>query len=272
MGIGAVSHRPLRERSSLRRRSWRRLPPLPRHERRLNALARRPVRFPAVSSPRDLADAAAAELLRRTGVDGFDVAVVLGSGWAPAAAELGEPSDVVPMAELPGFSPPTAAGHGGSLLAVPVGDKRVLVLLGRIHAYEGHDLQPRRASRADGVRGRGGHRRADQCGGRAPRGLRGGPARADQRPPQPDGAFTARGRAVRRSRRRLCASAAGAGQGVDPTFAEGVYAGLPGPALRDARRDPDVAHARRGPGRHVDRARDHRRAGRGRRGARRSRW
>ena len=74
-------------------------------------------------------------------MESVDVAVVLGSGWAPAAAELGEPSAVVPMAELPGFTPPSAAGHTGQVLAVAVGGIRVLVLLGRIHAYEGHDLR-----------------------------------------------------------------------------------------------------------------------------------
>ena len=31
-------------------------------------------------------------------------------GWAPAAAEIGAPTAVVPMGELPGFTPPTAAG------------------------------------------------------------------------------------------------------------------------------------------------------------------
>ena len=98
--------------------------------------------------------------------------MVLGSGWAPAAAELGEPTAVVPMAELPGFTPPTAAGHGGRVLVVPVGDKRVLVLLGRIHAYEGHDLRhvvhPVRTACAAGAA----HRGADQRRRRAAGGLR----------------------------------------------------------------------------------------------------
>ena len=44
------------------------------------------------------------------------------------------------MAELPGFLPPSADGHRGQVLSVAVGDRRVLVLVGRIHAYEGFDL------------------------------------------------------------------------------------------------------------------------------------
>lgn len=56
------------------------------------------------------------------------------------------------------FSPPSAAGHGGSVLSVPIGDsdERMLILLGRIHAYEGHDLRhvvhPVRTACAAGAR------------------------------------------------------------------------------------------------------------------------
>ena len=88
-----------------------------------------------------MAQEAAAAIGQRTGVGRHDVAVVLGSGWAPAVAQLGDPVAVVPMAELPGFTPPTAAGHGGQALSMRIGDHRVLVLVGRIHAYEGHELR-----------------------------------------------------------------------------------------------------------------------------------
>ena len=88
---------------------------------------------------------AATEIARRTGRDSHDVAVVLGSGWRPAADVLcgGDGSGGVtefPMAELPGFLPPTAEGHGGTVRSLEVGGLRVLVMLGRTHAYEGHPL------------------------------------------------------------------------------------------------------------------------------------
>jgi purine-nucleoside phosphorylase len=83
---------------------------------------------------------AAEVVARRTGVDTHDVAIVLGSGWAPAVAALGTATASLPMADLPGFSAPTAAGHLGELVSIPVGTHRVLVLVGRIHAYEGHPL------------------------------------------------------------------------------------------------------------------------------------
>lgn len=84
----------------------------------------------------------AAELARRTGTDTHDVAVVLGSGWRPAADVLGTPDAEVPMAELPGFVAPSAVGHGGTARSLRIGDTRVLVLLGRTHLYEGHGMEP----------------------------------------------------------------------------------------------------------------------------------
>ncbi|EUA19318.1 purine nucleoside phosphorylase [Mycobacterium xenopi 3993] len=105
--------------------------------------------------PEALAKRAAQAIAERTGVAAHDVAVVLGSGWAPAVAALGPATAVLPMAELPGFSPPTAVGHTGQLLSVRIGEHRVLVLAGRIHPYEGHDLlhvvHPVRAACAAGA-------------------------------------------------------------------------------------------------------------------------
>lgn len=96
------------------------------------------------SDPGDLARRAAAVIAERTGIDEHDVAIVLGSGWSPAVAALGAEAigktAVLPQADLPGFRPPTAIGHTGELLSMRIGEHRVLVLVGRIHAYEGHDL------------------------------------------------------------------------------------------------------------------------------------
>lgn len=83
---------------------------------------------------------AAQALAERTGVARHDVVVVLGSGWRPAADQLGEATCAFPAAELPGFHPPTVEGHGGELRSVDVDGTRVLIALGRVHAYEGHDL------------------------------------------------------------------------------------------------------------------------------------
>jgi purine-nucleoside phosphorylase len=66
-----------------------------------------------------------------------DVAVVLGSGWAPAADAIGPAEAVVPLTELGGFPEPTVAGHTPTVRSVNAGPSRVLVFLGRVHLYEG---------------------------------------------------------------------------------------------------------------------------------------
>jgi purine-nucleoside phosphorylase len=95
--------------------------------------------------PAVLATAAADTLRERTGVDRHDVALVLGSGWVPAAEMLGETVAELPVTDLPGFPPPAVAGHAGTLRSVRVGDpgadaRRALVFLGRTHLYEGRGV------------------------------------------------------------------------------------------------------------------------------------
>ena len=81
---------------------------------------------------------AAEALAERTGVPRHDVALVLGSGWSPAADRLGAADHEVAVTDLPGFAPPAAEGHAGKIRSIAVGDRRVLVFLGRTHLYEGH--------------------------------------------------------------------------------------------------------------------------------------
>ncbi|GHC76971.1 purine nucleoside phosphorylase [Nocardiopsis terrae] len=88
---------------------------------------------------KELANSAAKELLARAGADSFDALVVLGSGWAGAADTLGTPDIEFDATELPGFVAPTAEGHSGRVRSTWVGDKRVVVFMGRVHLYEGPD-------------------------------------------------------------------------------------------------------------------------------------
>jgi purine-nucleoside phosphorylase len=81
---------------------------------------------------------AAASAARLTALAGRpDVAVVLGSGWAPAADAIGPAEAEVPLTELGGFPDPTVAGHTPTVRSVSAGPLRVLVFLGRVHLYEG---------------------------------------------------------------------------------------------------------------------------------------
>ena len=107
-------------------------------------------------NPYDLARSAADELRTRSGVDAYDLALVLGSGWREGAAALGEPASTVPTTDLPGFVAPTVAGHAGSVLSVRVADRWVALISGRVHLYEGHDaatvVHPVRTAIAAGAR------------------------------------------------------------------------------------------------------------------------
>jgi purine-nucleoside phosphorylase len=92
-----------------------------------------------VTDPFSRAEASAATLRERAGVDGFDAVVVLGSGWRGAADAIGVPELEVPLAELGYFQQPTVKGHAPSVRYIKKGDRRVLLYLGRIHLFEGHD-------------------------------------------------------------------------------------------------------------------------------------
>ncbi|EGG48790.1 MULTISPECIES: purine-nucleoside phosphorylase [Streptomyces] len=98
--------------------------------------------------PYAAADTAGARLRELTGAETHDVALVMGSGWAPAVDALGEPEAELLVTDLPGFAPPAVEGHGGRLRSYRLGGKRALVFLGRTHYYEGHGV----ASVAHGVR------------------------------------------------------------------------------------------------------------------------
>jgi purine-nucleoside phosphorylase len=95
---------------------------------------------PAGASPPTSAGNAAQALASATGAAHHDVAVVLGSGWVPAADALGEPDAELAVTDLPGFLPPAVAGHAGRLRSVTVAGRRALVFLGRTHLYEGRGV------------------------------------------------------------------------------------------------------------------------------------
>jgi len=84
------------------------------------------------------AQAGARQLAEKTGLDHHDVAVVLGSGWLPAADRLGEVTAEFSFGELEGFPTPSVAGHAGAVRSIATGSARVLTFLGRVHLYEGH--------------------------------------------------------------------------------------------------------------------------------------
>jgi purine-nucleoside phosphorylase len=101
----------------------------------------------STTDPYEAAMAAAAALWERTGVERHDVALVMGSGWVPAADVLtgaggGAGGTELPVTDLPGFPPPAVEGHAGRVRSARVGALRALVFLGRTHLYEGRGVAP----------------------------------------------------------------------------------------------------------------------------------
>jgi len=180
-------------------------------------------------APSAAAAKAARAWAEASGVERHDVALVMGSGWVPAADALGEPTVEVSVTDLPGFLPPAVEGHAGRIRSVEVDGQRVMVLLGRTHLYEGRGVEPVvhgvRVAAAAGCRSivltnaAGGVRKgfsvgqpvlvSDHLNLTATSPLV-GPRFVDL-----VDLYSARLRALVRS--------------VDPSLAEGVYAALPGP-------------------------------------------
>jgi purine-nucleoside phosphorylase len=81
----------------------------------------------------------AAEYIRRI-CGGAEIAVVLGSGLGDYAERL---TDVktIPYADIPHFPVSTAEGHAGNWHAGTLFGKRVYVMQGRFHAYEGYSME-----------------------------------------------------------------------------------------------------------------------------------
>ena len=98
------------------------------------------VHVAAVTALADFARASeAAAWLRARGLDGADVAVVLGSGLGDFASRLDD-AVTIPYGDIPHWPSSSVVGHAGTLVAGRVRGRRVMALAGRVHAYEGHPL------------------------------------------------------------------------------------------------------------------------------------
>ena len=181
------------------------------------------------ASPYDLAGQAAEKLAELTGVERHDVALVLGSGWLPAAEMLGETVAEIATTDLPGFSAAAVAGHSGKIRSVKVGDLTALVFLSRTHYYEGKGV----AAVVHGVRtaGRAGCRTivlTNGCGGLKESWTPGTPVLISDhinltgRSPIEGANFVDLTDLYSSRLRALCRE-------VDPTLDEGVYVQFPGP-------------------------------------------
>jgi purine-nucleoside phosphorylase len=68
-----------------------------------------------------------------------EIGIILGSGLGELADEYQEYA--IPYSKIPGFVKSTVAGHKGQLVFAHIGKKRVVMMQGRNHFYEGHSMQ-----------------------------------------------------------------------------------------------------------------------------------
>jgi purine-nucleoside phosphorylase len=100
------------------------------------------LRDPSVD-PFEIAAAAAAVIADRSGSTRHDMALVLGSGWAPTGELIGRTVATIDNADVPGFAKVAVAGHLGVMRSVAIGDtdRRALVFGTRTHFYEGRGVR-----------------------------------------------------------------------------------------------------------------------------------
>ncbi len=82
----------------------------------------------------------AANYIRSRGVEQPQVGIILGTGLGSLARNV-EVEKSIDYEEIPHFPVSTVESHSGKLLFGSLGGKKVLVMSGRFHFYEGYSLQ-----------------------------------------------------------------------------------------------------------------------------------
>lgn len=81
-----------------------------------------------------------ADFIRKIIQETPDFALVLGSGLGALKNEV-EAIHTLDYSEIPNFPRTTVVGHGGKLIYGLLEGKKVLMMSGRFHYYEGHDIK-----------------------------------------------------------------------------------------------------------------------------------
>jgi purine-nucleoside phosphorylase len=82
----------------------------------------------------------AASFLKSRGFNNSKIAIILGTGLGRLVDEI-DIEISIPYAEIPHFPEATVSFHDGSLIFGSLAGKKVLVMHGRFHYYEGYSLQ-----------------------------------------------------------------------------------------------------------------------------------
>ncbi|SFH73975.1 purine-nucleoside phosphorylase [Pisciglobus halotolerans] len=81
----------------------------------------------------------AASFIQQQGVEQPEIGLILGSGLGELGDEIENPV-IIPYHLIPHFPVSTVSGHAGQLVYGVLGEKKVLVMQGRFHYYEGYQL------------------------------------------------------------------------------------------------------------------------------------
>ena len=94
------------------------------------------------ANPFEIAQEAAKQIAKISGISSHDIALTLGSGWAKAADLIGETVSEIPGSEIIGFSKPAVVGHVGTIRSIRLPNgKHALVIGARTHFYENHGVR-----------------------------------------------------------------------------------------------------------------------------------
>jgi purine-nucleoside phosphorylase len=97
----------------------------------------------------------ASDFIKAKGVKKPELAIILGTGLGRLLDEI-EIGTSIPYTEIPHFPEATVSFHNGSLIYGSLAGKKVLVMHGRFHYYEGYSLQeitfPVRVMQALGIK------------------------------------------------------------------------------------------------------------------------
>jgi purine-nucleoside phosphorylase len=71
--------------------------------------------------------------------DDFDIGIILGSGLGDVSGEINNPVKIL-YKDIPNFPVSTVKGHSGNLICGKIKEKKVCVMNGRFHYYEGYGM------------------------------------------------------------------------------------------------------------------------------------
>jgi len=78
-------------------------------------------------------------IIDKVNFDNFDVGIILGSGLGDVSGEIKNPIKIS-YKDIPNFPVSTVKGHSGNLICGKIKEKKVCVMNGRFHYYEGYAI------------------------------------------------------------------------------------------------------------------------------------